>query len=59
MFCNLSPLAVHTNETLNSLRFATKVRKMQMSSLHLRKLTYRDIQVNSTVIGSAKRQSRS
>ncbi|GHJ88200.1 hypothetical protein NliqN6_4602 [Naganishia liquefaciens] len=39
MFCNLSPLAVHTNETLNSLRFATKV--------------------NSTVIGSAKRQSRS
>jgi hypothetical protein len=26
MFCNLSPLAAHTNETLNSLRFATKVR---------------------------------
>ncbi|KAI5449921.1 kinesin-like nuclear fusion protein [Naganishia albida] len=38
MFCNLSPLAVHTSETLNSLRFATKV--------------------NSTVIGSAKRQAR-
>lgn len=59
MFCNLSPLAVHTNETLNSLRFATKVRMMQMSSSLPRKLTYCDTQVNSTVIGSAKRQSRS
>ena len=38
MFCNLSPLAVHTNETLNSLRFATKVRIMQVSPHDLESL---------------------
>lgn len=32
MFCNLSPMAAHTNETLNSLRFATKVSAITISS---------------------------
>lgn len=57
MFLNLSPLAAHLNESLCSLRFATKasIRISQMNAL----LILYAKQVNNTQIGTAKKQVKS
>lgn len=56
MFLNLSPLATHLNESLCSLRFATKV-SSACASLRLCVLMCA-FQVNNTTIGTAKKQAK-
>lgn len=56
MFLNLSPLATHLNESLCSLRFATKVSSAR-PSLWL-SLLICAFQVNNTTIGTAKKQAK-
>jgi len=61
MFLNLSPLAAHLNESLCSLRFATKAsidkvsRRWEVNAL----LMHFAEQVNNTQIGTAKKQVKS
>jgi kinesin family protein C1 len=61
MFLNLSPLAAHLNESLCSLRFATKAsidkvpRRWKVNAL----LMLFAVQVNNTQIGTAKKQVKS
>lgn len=57
MFLNLSPLAAHLNESLCSLRFATKV-SIQISQMNALLILYTE-QVNNTQIGTAKKQVKS
>jgi len=54
MFLNLSPLAAHLNESLCSLRFATKA-SIQISWMDALLILYVE-QVNNTQIGTAKKQ---
>lgn len=57
MFLNLSPMAAHLNESLCSLRFATKA----STSIVLDDRTAYTVrqQVNNTHVGTAKKQVKS
>ena len=58
MFLNLSPLATHLNESLCSLRFATKVCILIYSpTVPNYVLKSPNFQVNNTAIGTAKKQT--
>ncbi len=56
MVLNLSPLATHLNESLCSLRFATKVRLFLLCCLLNTSKCM--LQVNNTSIGTAKKQTK-
>jgi len=58
MFLNLSPLAAHLNESLCSLRFATKASTQNVLD-ECAPLMLCAEQVNNTQIGTAKKQVKS
>ena len=59
MFLNLSPLAAHLNESLCSLRFATKVSINKTLDGRRPNADAFVEQVNNTQIGTAKKQVKS
>ena len=59
MFLNLSPLAAHLNESLCSLRFATKASINKIPDGERPNADALVEQVNNTQIGTAKKQVKS
>jgi kinesin family member C1 len=58
MFVMISPLQAHLNETLTSLKFATKVSSKPLPAKELARFGADDWQVHNTHIGTAKRQTK-
>jgi hypothetical protein len=59
MILNLSPLAVHLQESLTSLRFATKVSFCRVNWNATKETDALLEQVNNTMVGSTKKQIKS